>query len=164
MINTPKHNTKSSSSKLLLNLITIHDLIFCLIEVISLIIVETVVENTIIIILLWVFILTCELTFDVLTDSFVFWVETTVIDHIKVCCFLFFIRWELVSVILDKFFWWHWKWSTISFRLSDKLFLNGNLTSRYNWHTLFWWCWISILNSCFSFLHINSLNSWWIFR
>jgi hypothetical protein len=167
VINTSENNSKGSSSKFLLNFISIHDLIFWLIDIICLIVIKSMVINAVYRFVLWIFILACKFSFDILTNTFVFHVETSIIDGIISLTFFTFIWWQLVTIIMNEFIRSHWILCSI---ISLSSSLGWNLSSRNNW--LFWWSWISIINFQINFmltitmshiLCIYSLHNWRVF-
>lgn len=130
VIKASEHHTECTSSEFFLDLIPIENLIFSLIEVVSLIIVKAMVVRWSDI-FLWIFILTCHLTFDVLANPLILRVEVKVVNHIIVTDLISLILTEMLTIMLKHVVRCHWElcWAASSILLSYELLLLGVLAS-----------------------------------
>ena len=95
VIEAPNNHTKCTFSKLFLNFISVIDLLFGLVQVISLIIIESVIMNCVLVgIRIWILILTVNFTFDKLADALMFCVEIEVVNDVE--------RGDFVPFVLGK--------------------------------------------------------------
>ena len=123
-----KNNSKSSSSELFLNFVSVLYLVFCFINVVSLIIVKTKVVYSICISLgIWIFVLASQLSFIILSYSLILSIKIYVINHVVVHDFLFFIWWKMRSKVSSNFFWMHGECSIGIALLLNELFALGAL-------------------------------------
>ena len=93
MIITSKHNTKSTSTQFLLNFISIMNIVFLIINEISLIIIKSMIINTARIFIFGVFILTSQLILNIRPNTFILLIEITIVNRIIIHGFISFILW-----------------------------------------------------------------------
>lgn len=111
VIKALEYHTKGSSSKFLLNLISEEDLILGLIEIVSLLVTETIVKNTRGgDILLWILIKVVDFILVVLSMALVVGVEVDVVDWVLVVkSFITFKSTQHLTIVSDQIFWCHWE-------------------------------------------------------
>ena len=95
VIIAPNNDTKGTFSKLFLNFVSVIDLFFGLVQIISLIIIKSVIVKCVCVsIRIGILILTVNFSFDKLTDAFVFCVKIEVVDDVE--------RGDFVPFVLRK--------------------------------------------------------------
>tara|TARA_B110000305_G_C19441611_1_gene642225 strand:+ start:950 stop:1243 length:294 start_codon:yes stop_codon:yes gene_type:complete len=90
VVEASKNDTKSTSSKLLLNFISVLNLVFGLIKIISLVVIKTMIEDGEFF-SFWILVCASKLIFDILANTFVLGIKVHIVDHVVIEAFFTFI-------------------------------------------------------------------------
>lgn len=103
VIIAPDYDTKCTSTEFLLHFVPVINLVLGLIQVVGLVVVETVIVNLVwVLSLLRILVLIGEFTFDKLANSFILRVEIQIINHIVTCNLISFVLTQHTAILSER--------------------------------------------------------------
>ena len=109
VVYTFKDDSESSSTELFHDFISVINLIFGLIDIVSLIVVEPKVVNATDFLLLWILVLACQFAFVVPSNALVLGIQVDIVNDIEVHDLFLLVLTQHLSIVSHYVFWWHWK-------------------------------------------------------